>query len=88
VGITTTGEAYAWGFNDYGQLGDGTVTTRTTPVLVSGGHRWASIAAGYEHTAGVTTTGEAYAWGRNNYAQLGDGTKDNHVTPVLISPRP
>ena len=35
VGITTSGAAYAWGENGYGQLGDGTITDRTTPVLVS-----------------------------------------------------
>jgi len=35
VGITTSGAAYAWGYNVYGQLGDGTTTNRTTPVLVS-----------------------------------------------------
>ena len=37
VGLTTSGAAYAWGNNNSGQLGDGTTTDRTTPVLVSGG---------------------------------------------------
>ena len=35
VGLTTSGDAYAWGFNGNSQLGDGTTTDRTTPVLVS-----------------------------------------------------
>ena len=35
MGLTTSGAAYAWGLNDEGQLGDGTTTDRTTPVLVS-----------------------------------------------------
>jgi alpha-tubulin suppressor-like RCC1 family protein len=85
VGITTSGDAYAWGFNgDGGQLGDGTTTNRSTPVLVSGGHTWASISAGHSHTVGLTTNGDAYAWGCNEYGQLGDGTTTNRSTPVLI----
>ena len=39
--------------------GDGTTTQRTTPVLVSGGHTWASMEAGDVHTVGLTTSGDA-----------------------------
>ena len=88
VGITTSGAAYAWGRNNYGQLGDGTTTDRTTPTLVSGGHTWASISAGGLHTVGITTSGAAYAWGFNGQGQLGDGTTTDRSTPTLVSPRP
>jgi alpha-tubulin suppressor-like RCC1 family protein len=88
VGITTSGAAYAWGDNYSGRLGDGTTTNRTTPTLVSGGHTWASIAAGGNHTVGITTSGDAYAWGDNEYGRLGDGTTTNRTTPTLVSPRP
>jgi alpha-tubulin suppressor-like RCC1 family protein len=84
MGITTSGVAYGWGLNRDGQLGDGTTTDRTTPVLVSGGHAWASVAAG-NHTVGITTSGDAYAWGPNDYGQLGDGTTTDRTTPVLVS---
>ena len=85
VGITKSGAAYAWGYNYYGQLGDGTTHNRGTPVLVSGGHTWASIGVGNQHTVGITTGGAAYAWGDNPYGQLGDGTTTDRSTPTLVS---
>jgi len=85
VGLTTSGVAYAWGRNFYGELGDGTTIQRTTPVLQSGGHTWASISAGGYHQVGITTSGEAYAWGWNRDGQLGDGTMTDRTTPTLVS---
>jgi alpha-tubulin suppressor-like RCC1 family protein len=85
VGITTDGEAGAWGRNNYGQLGVGTTTNRLTPGLVSGGHTWASISAGYYHTVGITTSADAYAWGRNDDGPLGDGTTTQRLTPTRVS---
>ena len=85
-GVTTSGDAYCWGDNSYGELGDGTIdTTRTTPVLVSGGLRFAAVSAGKNHTCGMTTGGNAYCWGENFYGQLGDGTTTDRVTPRLVS---
>jgi alpha-tubulin suppressor-like RCC1 family protein len=75
-GLTSRGEAYCWGFNSDGQLGDGTTTTSGVngPQPVIGGLRFASISAGYELTCGLTSRGAAYCWGDNDYGQLGDGT--------------
>jgi len=90
IGITTSGDAYAWGENSSGELGDGTTTgdgtstRRLTQTLVSGGHTWASISAGSRHTLGLTTSGEAYAWGCNSHGQLGDGTTTDRWTPVKV----
>jgi alpha-tubulin suppressor-like RCC1 family protein len=90
----TLGSAYSNGVGvpeddvlAYGRLGDGTGTNRRTPTLVSGGHTWASISAGFYHTVGITTSDDAYAWGLNEYGQLGDGTTTERTTPVLVSPR-
>ena len=84
-GLTVTGNAYCWGFNDFGQLGDGSTTGSLTPVLVSGGIRFSSISTRGGHTCGVTPVGDVYCWGENFRGQLGDGTTINRLTPVLVS---
>jgi alpha-tubulin suppressor-like RCC1 family protein len=79
------GEAYCWGRNAEGQLGDGTATTRATPTLVAGGIAWSSINAGTYDTCGIAITGDAYCWGANSTGSLGDGTLDRqHLTPSLV----
>ena len=84
-GLTVTGNAYCWGFNDFGQLGDGSTTGSLTPVLVSGGIRFSSISTRGGHTCGVTSVGDAYCWGENFRGQLGDGTTISRLAPVLVS---
>jgi alpha-tubulin suppressor-like RCC1 family protein len=85
-GVTTSGAAYCWGANYYGQLGDGnTNTTSSVPVAVSGGHTFASASAGAAHSCGVTTTGAAYCWGFNGLGRLGNGTETDSSVPVAVS---
>ena len=87
-GLTTTDQAYCWGYNGFsthgGQLGDGTTTQRLKPVAVLGGLHFGQISAGVDHTCGVTTDDRAYCWGRNDYGQLGDGTTESKLTPVAV----
>ena len=84
-GVTPSGAAYCWGGNDHGQLGDGTMNQRTSPVPVVGGLTFATITAGGQHTCGVTTIGVAYCWGWNGLGQLGDGTSVDRLTPVPVA---
>ena len=84
--ITGTGAAWCWGSNLYGQVGDGTTTTRYAPVAVSGlGSGVAAISASDFHTCAVTSTGAALCWGYNLYGQLGDGTMTSRSTPTAVS---
>lgn len=57
------GTLWAWGRNDSGQLGDGTTTSRATPVKIAGLSNIRSVAAGYDHTVVLTTDGRVYSWG-------------------------
>jgi len=81
-GITLDGDAWCWGRNALGQLGDGTLVDRSTPGLVPGGHRWQSLSAGTTHTCGVTTAGAVYCWGGNIGGQLGNVGFDSDPHPV------
>jgi len=57
-GIRATGQAYCWGVNPYGQVGDGTTTQRLTPTEISGGHTdWEAIAPGNQFACGIGCLG-------------------------------
>ena len=94
-GVTTSGAAYCWGQNGFGQLGNGGAENdfQTRPVAISGGLTFASVSAGAFYTCGVTVSGAAYCWGSNgdsflgNNGQLGNGGSeiDSQTTAVAVS---
>jgi alpha-tubulin suppressor-like RCC1 family protein len=55
LALTSTGRVLAWGLNDFGQVGDGTTTNRSTPVLVSlpAGMRVTAISGGGDHSLAI-----------------------------------
>ncbi|MDF1506026.1 protein kinase, partial [Roseisolibacter sp. H3M3-2] len=83
---TTDGHAYCWGADDEGQLGDAaTAESRTAPVPVEGGVRFASVHAGGAHSCGLTFTGNVWCWGANARGQLGGGgDAPRHTAPVPV----
>ena len=83
--IAQSGATQCWGDNSQGQLGDGTLTSRSTPAAVSGGIPFVTLAAGVHHTCGLTAAGAAFCWGRNNFGQLGTNDTLPSRTPVLVS---
>ncbi len=82
--LLTSGGVRCWGLNANGQLGDGTTTTRTAPVVVSGMTTAVDVSVGDYHACVATGTGRARCWGWNAYGQLGDGTTTTRTTPVEV----
>ena len=84
-GRTSGGQAWCWGRNVYGQLGDGTTTDRDTPVRVAGGSTFAAISVSGAHTCGTSPAGEVACWGFNVQGQLGDGTRNHLARPSRVT---
>ncbi|MCL2793310.1 MAG: hypothetical protein FWD87_09485 [Spirochaetaceae bacterium] len=85
VAVTTNGQLWAWGNNQFGQLGNGTTTNHDVPVRIGTATNWASVSAGERHTVAVTTTGQLWAWGRNWDGATGlDTTSGNTLTPTRV----
>ena len=88
-GITTENTAYCWGDNTEGQLGDGSTSgSGATPVPVSGGLTFQSVASAQGYTCGRTVQSVVYCWGQGSSGQLGQNTLDNHLTPVQVVGQP
>ena len=83
--VTTIGGVHCWGANWQGQLGDGTITQRLTPVpVVDLPGSIAMVAAARNHTCAMTEAGGAFCWGYNWSGRLGDGTTIDRLTPVSV----
>jgi alpha-tubulin suppressor-like RCC1 family protein len=79
-----TGIGRCWGYNAYGEIGDGTNTDRHTPAQVSGLSKVVSVATGYYHSCALLAGGNVKCWGYNGYGQLGNNTTTNSNTPVQV----
>lgn len=84
LALKSDGTVWAWGYNGWGQLGDGTTTDRRTPVQVSGLSDIIAIAGGGSHSLALKSDGTVWAWGDNLYYQLGDGTQTDSSTPIQV----
>ena len=84
VAIKNDGTLWGWGYNFFGQLGDGTQLDKSTPIQIGTANDWKSIAVGNTHSLAIKNNGTLWAWGNNNSGQLGDGTNTNKSLPVQI----
>lgn len=82
--ITSDGQLYCWGYNAFGQLGDGTNTNRYSPVRISGpldGKTVTDISLNDQNTCAVAGN-TLYCWGNNDYGQIGNGNAQASASPV------
>lgn len=87
--VTSEGRLYCWGWNGYGTIGDGTTSTRRSPVEIDmsgvlAGKKIRMVAMGF-HGCVLTEDNQLYCWGRNDYNQTGDGTTTNRPSPVAVN---
>jgi alpha-tubulin suppressor-like RCC1 family protein len=73
-GLKANGQAWGWGSDSDGELGDGTQypNENPTPILVSGGIVWRQVVAGRNHACGIDVNGIAYCWGSELWGEIGD----------------
>jgi alpha-tubulin suppressor-like RCC1 family protein len=84
LGLRTNGTLWAWGRSFSGQLGDNTITTRSSPVSVVGGFSdWCQASAGDVHSLAVRSNGTLWSWGANG-GRLGDNTVTTRLSPVSV----
>jgi alpha-tubulin suppressor-like RCC1 family protein len=82
--LTPAGEAWCWGWNGAGQLGDGTTTSSLVPVAVAGGLRFNSLSLGGTASCGRRAN-RVWCWGGNQFGQLGIGSLVNTSLPTLVN---
>lgn len=87
--LCSDGTVWCWGYNAYGQLGDGTTTNSSTPVAVNltalGARTVTKISGVGMHSMALCTDGTVWTWGHNPNGELGDGTSGtDRLTPVQV----
>ena len=83
LALKSDGTVWAWGYNDVGQLGDGTVFANPAARQIVGLSDVAAISYNRKTMLALTHSGEVYAWGDNSYGQCGIG----YYTPSVSPPR-
>ena len=86
IGIRgSDGTAWAWGYNNEGQLGTGNMISYSSPVSVVGGISFTKISTGDYFSLGIRgSDGTGWAWGWNIYGNLGIGNRQSYASPVSI----
>ena len=83
--LTSVGGVLCWGYNFYGERGDGTTTNSSVPVPVAGlSSGITAVATGWYHTCALASAGDVLCWGYNSSGGLGDGTFANRRESVVV----
>lgn len=85
-GGATAGQLWAWGNNSSGELGDGTIVNKSSPIQIGSLQTWSKVSTGHNvnHSAAVKSDGTVWTWGDNSLGQLGDGTLVAKSSPIQV----
>ena len=83
VATKADGTMWTWGYNNFGTLGDGSRTTRSSPTQLPG-TTWDTVTVGWKSVAAVKTDGTLWGWGHNQAGNLGDNTDTQRSSPTQV----
>lgn len=83
IALKADGSLWAWGDNQYGQIGNGSLSMQRTPVPIAAGQTWIQVAASDYQSFAIRNDGSLWAWGINHYGQLGIGS-DTALVPHQV----
>jgi alpha-tubulin suppressor-like RCC1 family protein len=89
VSVFAAQRSVAWGWNEFGQLGNGSTTNNNVPAAVFtdgslSNKTVIAVVGGYEHSLVLCSDGTVAGWGRNDYGQLGNGNNITTNVPVTV----
>lgn len=84
LAIKTDGSLWGWGWNLFGELGDGTTTERDAPIHI-GSMTWKQVSVSADHAVAIAADGTVWAWGSNGSGGLGDHTTTARLVPTPIT---
>ena len=85
LSVKTDGTLWTWGSNGSGQLGDGTVVSKSSPIQVGALTSWKSVSTGSTGTsAAITVSGSLWTWGDGSSGILGTGSTASQSSPVQV----
>jgi alpha-tubulin suppressor-like RCC1 family protein len=82
LAIKTDKSLWAWGNSQFGQLGQGNLTNRSSPVQITGD--WKEVASQHVFVLGIKDAGTLWGWGRGSSGQIGNGLTNSYSSPVQV----
>ena len=79
-----SGPLFTTGFNQLGQLGDGSTDPRSSPVSIIRSGPYVAVKGGGLFTVAIDSAGAIWAWGANDYGQLGNNSQSPYSSPISI----
>jgi alpha-tubulin suppressor-like RCC1 family protein len=85
LALRSDGTVWSWGGNSKGQLGDGTIISRKSPIQISNLDKVVNISASQNYSLALKQDGTVWGWGDNTSGQLADATKQNSLVPKKLN---